>query len=313
MTSRPAINLRKHDLNLFVVFAALMQERSVSRAARSLNMSQSAVSAALARLRGTYEDRLFVRVQGGVEPTLRALRMNGAVQEALRAIEVAVGGQKAFNPAKDTFQLRIGMSDDLEAVVMTRLLTEISPESPGMSVFSVLTTRLLLPRLLETGEADMGIVANSAWNSSLRHRVLFQSGYLTVYDSAQVGQTGALSLADYVALPHIMISVDATRGIVDSELEKLGMRRHRVASTAHFAMAPLLLRRTPAVSTMPAHVAHVFAQEFGLTVADPPIEFPPFELAAVWHQTRDSDPEVGWMVDTISALTSSTSTPRSIP
>lgn len=300
--SRSDVDLRGHDLNLFVVFAALMEDRSVTKAAQRLHMSQSAVSAALSRLRAAHEDELFVRNPHGITPTLRAKRMYGPVLEALRAMEVAVGGEHRFNPTEDRFQLRIAMSDDLEAVLMPELLSVVSPQSPGMSAYCVQTTRLRLSGLLESGEADLGVVANAAWSSQIRYRVLFESGYSSVYDHRQVGHKGPVELAEFLALPHVMISYDATRGIVDDALEAQGVDRFRLTSTAHFAMAPLLLKRRAAIATMPSHVARVFAAEYGLTVCEPPITLPTFEVAVVWHQARDSDPQVKWMVRTIEDL-----------
>ncbi|QTX05378.1 LysR family transcriptional regulator [Agromyces archimandritae] len=303
MTDRDDADLRAHDLNLFVVFSALMEERSVTRAAKRLHMSQSAVSAALGRLRRAHGDPLFTRVPHGVVPTLRAQRMQGAVAEALRAMHTAVGGARVFEPERDRFTLRIGMSDDLEALLMPRLLSRVSPAAPGMSAYGVQTNRLGLPALLESAQVDIGVVANSAWNSSLRHRVLFRSGYLSVYDERQLGPRAGFTLDEYLAIPHVMVSFDATRGIVDDELDKLGLQRFKIASTAHFAMAPLLLRQTPSVATVPSHVARVFADQYGLAVFEPPIDLPDYEVAAVWHQTRNEDPEINWIVDTIEELT----------
>lgn len=310
--SRTDVDLRGHDLNLFVVFAALMEDRSVTRASKRLQMSQSAVSAALSRLRAAHNDELFTRNPHGITPTLRAKRMYGPVLEALRAMEVAVGGEHLFNPHMDRFALRIGMSDDLEAVLMPQLLSVVSPECPGMSAYCVQTTRLRLSALLESGEADVGVVANAAWSSQIRYRVLFQSGYSTVYDHRQLGHTGPIELDQFLSLPHVMISYDATRGIVDDALEAQGVERFRLASTAHFAMAPLLLKRRAAVATMPTHVAQVFAAEYGLTVCEPPIELPTFEVAVVWHQARDSDPQVKWMIRTIEDLAHGISSTRRI-
>lgn len=312
MPDHDGLDLRTHDLNLFVVFAALMEHQSVTKAARRLHMSQSAVSAALGRLRNAYDDALFTRTPHGITPTLRAKRMHGPVLDALRSMAIAVGGEHVFDAARDRFELRIGMSDDLEALIMPALLSEISPECPGMSAYCVQTTRLRLTGLLESGDADLGVVASSAWSSQIRHRVLFESNYLTLYDPRQLGHDGEISLEEYVSIPHVMISFDATRGIVDNELEKLGAERYRIASTAHFAMAPLLLKRARSVATMPSHVARVFAAEFELAVCTPPIDLPTFEVAAVWHQTREGDPEISWMVDTLQNLTTTLTESRSI-
>ncbi|MEV6344313.1 LysR family transcriptional regulator [Actinoplanes sp. NPDC051851] len=297
--------LRNHDLNLFVVFVALMEERSVTRAALRLHMSQAAVSAALSRLRKMHGDQLFVRAPGGVAPTLRAQRMYGPILEGLRSFEVAIGGEPIFDPHTDRFTLRIGMSDDLEAVLMPEVLSTVQPRSPGLSLYCVQTTRLRMAALLEAGDADLGVSASTAWGSQFRSRELFESGYASVYDPRLVGHDGALTKEEYLSLPHIMISYDGTRGIVDDALEAEGLSRNRIASTAHFAMAPYLLTRVATIATMPRHVARVFGRHFGLAVCEPPIYLPSFTVSVVWHQARDFDPRVKWMVRTVEDLAKS--------
>lgn len=302
MTDRLAEELRGHDLNLFVVFAAIMEERSVTRAADRLHMSQAAVSAALARLRRAQDDVLFIRTAGGVAPTLRAQRMYGPVNDALRAMRSAVGGAQVFDSARDRFQLTIGMSDDIEAVLMPQVLSSVSPSSPGLSLYCVQTTRHKVSDMLEAGKADLGVTAFTAWGNQFRYRPLWKSRYACVYDPSAVGHHGPIGFEEYLALPHVMISFDGTRGIVDDLLEAHGHTRRCVVSTAHFAMAPFLLKRAAAVATMPRHVAEVYGREFGLVVCDPPLDFPQFEVAAVWHQARDSDPRVGWVVSALEGL-----------
>lgn len=296
------IDLRSHDLNLFVVFVALMEERSVTRAALKLHMSQAAVSAALSRLRRAHDDHLFTRVPGGMAPTARAQSMYIPVLEALHAVEVAIGGEHEFDPRVDRFDLRVGMSDDIEAVLMPQILERVSPTSPGLSVLTLQSTRLRLAAMLESGEADLGVVASTVWGSQLRYRVLFASDYVCVYDPRRIGHDGAIDFEEYLATPQIMISVDGTRGVVDDILDLRGRTRHRIASTAHFAMVPLLLTSSRSIATMPRHAALALQACYRLVVCEAPIDLPSFEVAVVWHQARDTDPRVSWMVEQIQGL-----------
>ncbi|WP_202951405.1 LysR substrate-binding domain-containing protein, partial [Rhodococcus rhodnii] len=162
--------------------------------------------------------------------------------------------------------------------------------------------RASMSSLLESGKATIGVAASAPWGPDIRSTVLFESRYACLYDPASIGHTGALTLDEYLALPHVMISADGTRGIVDDVLEADGLSRRRVASTAHFAMVPLLLRQVAGVATMPRHAAEVFAGHADLEVCDPPIAMPTFSLAALWHRTSGSDPRTVWMVRTLGEL-----------
>ncbi|RBQ18132.1 LysR family transcriptional regulator [Spongiactinospora rosea] len=304
--------LRGVDLNLFVVFATVLREGNVTRAAEHLRMSQAAVSASLTRLRRLFHDPLFVRVPGGVAPTVLARQLSGRIEAALTTLHVAVAGEPAFDPAADHAVFRLGMSDDLEALLMPRLIARVAETSPASSLRCLLANRMTITGLLDEGSADVGVVASDRWGPDYRSRVLFESGYATVYDRTAFGRTGALTREEYVAAPHVMISANGARGIVDDVLEAEGLRRHKLASTAHFAMVPLLLARSTAVATMPRHVAEVLAADFGLEVCEPPFRLPRFTVSVLWHHMSGKNPAVMWLVRTIAEVSAQVSGVRHV-
>ncbi|MFI0424939.1 LysR substrate-binding domain-containing protein [Spongiactinospora sp. 9N601] len=130
---------------------------------------------------------------------------------------------------------------------------------------------------------------------------------------AAAGRTGALTRAEYVAAPHVMISAHGTRGIVDDVLEAEDLRRHVLASTAHFAMVPLLLTRSTAVATMPRHVAEVLAAAFGLEICEPPFRLPRFTVSVLWHHMSAKNPAVMWLVRTIAEVSGHVGGVRHVP
>lgn len=302
MADDPVIDLRGYDLNLLVVFAVLMRERNVTRTSEHLHMSQAAVSAALSRLRKLFDDPLFVRAPGGMTPTAKARHLEGPVRRGLDSLKIALAGEPQFDPLRDGVIFRLAMSDDLEALLMPDLITTVTGKSPASSVFCVQANRMTIADLLDTGRVSVGVCASSAWGPSIRSRTLFESGYACLYDPEVLGRRGALTRADYVELPHVMISADGTRGIIDDAMDAENLTRRRIASTAHFAMVPLLLSRMAAIATMPRHAARVFAAHLGLEVCDPPIPLPRFTVSALWHQSSTDDPQVMWMIRTLSEL-----------
>lgn len=293
------IDLQGCDLNLLVVFVVLMRERNVTRTAEHLSMSQAAVSAALGRLRKVFEDPLFVRAPGGMAPSAKAQRLEAPIRRGLDTLKIAIADETEFDPLKDNAIFRLGMSDDLEAMLMPSLIETVSQKNPGSSVFCLQANRKTVARLLDSGRISVGVAASSPWGPEIRSRTLFESGYACVYNAERLGRTGPLTKSDYIEFPHIMISADGTRGVVDDVLEGENLTRRRMASTAHFAMLPLLLARTAAIATVPRHAAQAFAEQTRLEICDPPVNMPRFSVDVIWHESDVSEPRVAWMVQTL--------------
>ncbi|MDT0269923.1 LysR family transcriptional regulator [Streptomyces sp. DSM 44915] len=298
----PVGELRGYDLNLLVVFATLMRERNVTRTAEQLHMSQAAVSAALGRLRKLFDDPLFTRAPGGMAPTARAHRLHAPVRRGLDSLKIAIAGEPAFDPARSGTVFRLGMSDDVEALLLPALITQVTDASPDSSVFCLQANRMTVAGLLETGQVEVGVTAAAAWGPEIHSRTLFASRYACLHDPRALGRRGPLTRAEFVSLPHVMISADGTRGIVDDVLDSENLTRRRIASTAHFAMVPLLLASTPAIATMPRHAAEVFAARYGLEATEPPVALPQFTVSALWHRSNSDDPRVRWLVGQLAAL-----------
>ncbi|CAN3126666.1 LysR family transcriptional regulator [Mycobacterium sp. smrl_JER01] len=302
MVTEGPVHLRRHDLNLLVVYAVLMEELNVTRTAMRLNMSQAAVSASLQRLRKMFDDQLFVRATGGMAPTAKARQIHSAISAGLVNLHEAIDGAPSFDPSSERAVFRLGMSDDLESVFMPKIIQTLTAMSPSSSAHCIQTRRAGVEELVTSGHIDIGIAASSAWGSEIRSRDLFESSYACVYNPALIDRRGELSYTDYLALPHLMISADGTRGIVDDVLQAEGQTRHITASTGHFAMVPFLLSRVPAVATMPEFAARVFAESFELTVSRPPIQLPRFTVNTLWHQSQDNSPALQWMVRVIDGI-----------
>ncbi|MFD7887951.1 LysR family transcriptional regulator, partial [Streptomyces albidoflavus] len=234
----PVTDLRGYDLNLLVVLAVLLRERNVTRTAEQLHMSQAAVSAALGRLRKLFGDPLFVRAPGGMAPTARARSLQGPVRQGLDSLKVAIAGEPEFDPARDAAVFRLGMSDDLEALLLPELIATVTAASPASSVFCLQANRMTVADLLDSGDAQVGVAASAAWGPDIRSRTLFESGYACLYDPVAVGSPEPLTRAAYLALPHVMISADGTRGGVDAGGGAEARARRRGGAAAAGALGP---------------------------------------------------------------------------
>lgn len=264
------VDLRKLDLNLLLVFAALMRERSASRAARRLYLGPSAVSMALARLRDTLGDPLLVRAGSGMEPTPRALQLWDALEPAMAAIDQAVRGAKVFDPATAERVIRFAAPDDLEFVLIPLLLERMEHEAPGIRlVVRPSDFRTLLGRL-DDGDADLALSATPSSGIERRHRIrpLNSETFSVLYDAAQLGRTGALDLDDYCDTPQLLLSISGDlTGLIDKRLAEIGRSRNVIAALAHFPTMPHIIKRRRALVNMPTTAARHYASTYQLELS----------------------------------------------
>lgn len=296
------IELRKLDLNLLLVFAALMRERSVSRAASRLYLGPSAVSMALGRLRETLGDDLFVRSLGVMEPTARALALWSKLNPALTSINQAMRDFRDFDPATAETVIRFAAPDDLEFVLIPELLARLAEEAPRMRlVVRPSDFRTLLGRL-DSGDADLGLSANPVTGVERRHhtRPLYTERFAALFDPRLVKAKKQIDLKTYVATPHILLSIAGDlHGSIDDTLSEMGYSRTVLAAVSHFPTIPFILKRRRALANVPAVAAHYYGRAYELRVCPTPFRSPEFEVSLLWHSRTHGDPAQIWFRDLV--------------
>ncbi|MBV9077302.1 MAG: LysR family transcriptional regulator [Methylobacteriaceae bacterium] len=298
------IELRKLDLNLLLVLSALIREGSVSRAASRLYLGPSAISMALGRLRDALGDPILVRAGRRMEPTTRALQLWAEIEPALGQIERAVRGSRRFDPATAERIIRFAAPDDLELVLVPRVLERLDTMAPGVQlVVRPSDFRTLLGRL-DDGDADLALSATPTFGLAPRHRIqpLFRETFSVLYDAARLGRTGALDLETYLATPHLLLSIAGDlRGPIDDRLAEMGRSREVLAALSHFPTLPFVLKRRRAIANVPSVAAHHYAEAYGLEVGPTPVPSPDFEVALAWHARTDADPAQIWFRELVAS------------
>ncbi|AJK44687.1 LysR family transcriptional regulator [Burkholderia plantarii] len=289
-----AMNIADVDLNLLKVFEALFDEGGASRAAIRLDLTQSAVSAALRRLRVLYGDPLFVRTGRGLAPTARARELKPLIGEALDRCRQSL----AFGaPAPASFEGRavsVAMSDDFEIAFGRRLIERAAQLAPGLRVIFRQTHSQIVGDALANREADLAIAAGGFATRGLGHMALGDGRYACLLDPAGAPGPGryTLTLDDFLAREHVLVSSGGVVGIVDEALAEIGRRRTVRASTTHFAALPFLLRGTSAVATIPHHAADAIARMTGLALMACPLAMPAYPVALGWRVSTLRDAAV---------------------
>ncbi len=286
------VNIESFDLNLLRVLDAMLIERSVSRAAARLRLSQPATSNALSRLRGALNDPLFVRTKEGMTPTTRALLLQGPVSQALRELSASLVQPAPFDPKTEKRTFVLAASDHAQLIVLPALMK-------AFEVFEGLKLRVVpLPRdfplaELERNELDLVLGAfdlapGDRAPRGLKQQVLVHERFVLV---ARTGNP-ALKKID-LQRPQLHV---APRGGTEGRFDrKLRLRRNVVLYTPHYLVAPWVLASTDMVAALPERVAARFAQAFPLSIAPLPIAAEALRIAQLWHPKRHEEPAHRWL------------------
>ena len=294
-------DLRRLDLNLLLVFRALLQERSVTRAAQRLFLGQPAVSGALKRLRAAFGDELFVRTPHGMEPTPRAQELSRQIEPLLLTVHRALTQAPQFDPATAQRVFRIGLSDALEVALMPELMRRLSRQAPGVKLITCLADTARTPALLDAGEIELGVGVHAQCAPWQRRRPLFRWRFVCLYNPKLVKTRGArLSLGEFLRHRHVLTSFSASlHGFIDEQLEAQQRERLVVFSSPNFATSPFIVKRTAAIVTVPDYIAAVWRDSLGLAVSPLPFEVPGYEVSMLWSAANDQDPGLRWLAESM--------------
>ena len=284
------------DLNLLRVFDAVARERHVTRAAQRLNLSQPAVSNALARLRAALGDELFLRRPGGVEPTELALALAGPVAEVLDRLRDTLAVHAPFDPPTSARVFTAALSEYAEAVLAPPLLERMGREAPGCLLAIRHADRTNWQALLERGEAELAIGVLPEPPAIYTRIRLLPEGFMTLMRQGHPLASGVLDEERLVAFPHLLHSPNGSRdGALDVALAARGRRRRLGAVVAHLSAVPEILQRTEMVMTLSARLACRMAQTHGLVARESPVEIRHTRLSLIFHRRFEGDAGHAWL------------------
>lgn len=296
-------DFRNLDLNLLVVFNALMHERNVSKAAEKLFLGQPAVSNSLARLRTVLEDELFLRVGGEMVPTKKASDLHIAIYPALQKIHSAIFEPYGFNPATDNRTFTLGMRDWVEAWIMPLLLEKLEKLAPKIRIRVQVANDTIAASLFEDNQIDFAITKSIEGPKWLNQQPLATLEYVAVYDSNSVNFGDEITLDEFVSVPHLMTSTKGDfSGSVDRCLSQSNKTRDVIYTTTRFNALPHILKQIKAIATIPEPVAQSWVATYGLQVTKLPFILDRFDLTLMHHEKNTNDQAFIWMKSLIDSL-----------
>ena len=294
------IDFRKIDLNLLVVFHAIAKERSVARAAQRLYLGASAVSMSLRRLRELFEDDLFVRSGARMVATARAEALAPQIEALLDSAYRLVHRSDEFEPLQTERVFRLGASEICEAGSIAAVLAELRRQSPRSQLVVLPIDHMNTAERLDAGDIELavGYVRDvPAWHVSER---LCHHAFTCVFDPRQVRAAPPISLDDYLAHDHVLVSQRGDlQGVVDEALRRMGQARHVAASTSRFSVVPSWLSRSPLIATMADDIALELSLNHELACSPLPFDMPGYEVHMCWHRRDDNNPSAAWFRDLV--------------
>lgn len=300
-------SLRVFDLNLLKVFDVVMSERSLTRAARQLAITQPAVSNALRRLRDALGDELLVRKGRGLEPTPRAQELWPQVRDALQRLQASLT-PTVFVPSDAQTTFVLTMADATAAELMPPLEEVLAREAPNV-LLRVLPLTTRDPRkLLEEGQADLAIGHFPAVASDLTaraqsgepvgflHHRLFEGDYVCVMRKGHPLASKPLTMERFCAARHMLVSFSGRAyGFVDEALASLQRSRRVVLTVNQFFTAGKVVTTSDLLTVLPRHFVHVTGFADALAVRELPFALAPIHVDALWHQRLDGSSSHAWL------------------
>jgi DNA-binding transcriptional LysR family regulator len=290
------VELEEIDLNLLVVFKHLLAERSVSRVAQTLELTQPAVSNALARLRKLLGDELFLRTPQGMQPTPFAEQLAESVTYALGMIHGALNQRTTFDPKASDRAFVIGMTDIGEIYFLPKLMNHLRQHAPRVTVSTVRNTTASLRDDLESGKVDLAIGLLPQLKAGFFQRRLFKQRYVCLLRQGHRLDKKKITLAEFMSAQHLLVVSEGTgHGKVDEVLRRSGVERQVVLTVPHFVAVGHILQAADLVATVPERLAQRMVDPFSLVAVPHPAKLPEVAINVFWHAKFHKSPANQWL------------------
>jgi DNA-binding transcriptional LysR family regulator len=290
-------NIIRPDLNLVLVLEVLLEERSTTRAADRLGVTQSAVSRMLGRLRDAYGDPLLVRTSRGLSPTRRALELAGPLRQTVADLERLFLDRPHFDPRRAERRFRIAAIDYAQVIVMAPLLAELEAEAPLVDV-EIRQPSVEADSDLESGALDLLLMPRQPSGPGVVWSDLYRDGYTCVV--WKDNPCRRLTTARFAAMAHVLVAPrERPGGIVDVVLAQHRLARRVAVQVPSFLAIPYVLVGTRRIATVPTRMGAELVRRHPLRTLAPPVDVPGFTMCQGWHEIHRNDPGHRWLREAV--------------
>lgn len=294
--------MRPQELNLLIVFDAIMTELSFTRAAERLNTTQPAVSNAVAKMRHLWKDQLFIKDGRQIHPTSRARDLWARVKEPLREIADALEPGE-FLPYESRRIFRIAAVESITALAWPELKVNLEQQAPGIAIHTYPYNLVNGERMLNEAEVDLVIGSPIQTRDSISSRDLFEIEYVCVMKRDHALAKGELTLDKFLQAEHLLVSLSGdVTGYTDRELAKRNLKRNIAMTVNGFSNVSKLLQQTNMICVFPSIYAEQELRDSTLVARATPIDVPKTQISMHWHKRAERDQGVKWFGEQIEAL-----------
>lgn len=306
---KSVMRLREMDLNLLVLFDALIKEEHVTRAAQRMDISQSSMSGALAKLRSIFDDPLLVRTQKGLAATPRAKELAVRVEKLLGEIDSLINEHRTFDPLSINITISMIVIDYIDFVVMPKLIQVIQEQAPGLSLQVLNPNPRRLSEIMSTGETDMALTYFPGPPENVRTRHLFNDRLVGIARVDHPIFDTTLSLDRFCQFDHVALEpgegATMYNEIIDGAIGREGYKRRIALSKPTFIGVPFLVSQTNLIATLPERIAERFIDLAPIRLFEIPLELEPINVVLMWHDRTHTNAVHRWLRERIIEVTSS--------
>lgn len=300
----PVNTIASLDLNLLVVFDAILRERNITQAAQRVGLSQPATSSALGRLRRVFNDPLFVRTRTGMQPTPYAQLLATPIQRACELIATTLQVGSVFEPATSTRTFHLYMTDIGEAVFLPRLLGALAATAPKVKVKVARVPERGAREALAEGEVDIAIGLFPDLKAGFFQQRLYRDEFVCIVRADRKDIPAAMTIRQFAALRHAVVATTGTghEAAVERTFARHKLRRRVDLVIPHFTALPVIVAHTDMIATVPRRLAQAFAGYPGLRIIAPPVRIPTIEIKQHWHERFHQAAASKWIRRTLAGL-----------
>jgi DNA-binding transcriptional LysR family regulator len=293
------------DFRQLSVFAAVYRTRSVTGAAEALDISQSAVSVALSKMRHCFNDPLFVRTSAGMDPTPFAEGIIRPIQQVLDSLEVVLRHNNDFNPSTSERTFGLCMTDISQLILLPRLWETLRVAAPGIRI-KVHPLTANTGRMLEGGEADLAVGFMPQLEAGFYQQHLFNQNFVCLVSKEHPRIINKLLLEDYECEEHAVISSSGSApAILDREIARKRIKRKVVLEIPNFLGSAFVAEHTDLVITVPRLFGELLQSRGAFRIFPVPFPLPDYAVKQHWHERYHQDAGNKWLRSLISELMSS--------
>ncbi len=293
------MNMKKMDLNNLLMFEAILETRSVSKAADRLGISQPSMSHALAKMRQAFDDPVFIRVKNEMQPTPHAKEIEAPIRQALKLARTEIFQSQHFEPTISTKTFTFCMTDIGATAYLPHIIKQIGKLAPSVKIRTVSPIAEKQEEGLESGHVDLaiGYFPDLKKAGVFQQKLLRNSGFVCIAnENNPYAKNGVFSLKSFMAAPQVAVRTEGrSMEVIEKAMMKLKISRRVLVTVPHYLSLLSLIPSTDLVAIIPNDLADAFRTQINVKIYPLPFSSPTVEIKQIWHARFHRDSANRWI------------------